>query len=157
MQQLSAHFHIAEFTFSQTAIRMGREVVIEPDSSIYLNLIDLCEMVLEPLRKKLNRPINISSGFRPEWLNTAIGGASTSQHMLGQAADIRVAGVHAREVARALIDTGVEFDQLIVEFGRWVHVSYNFANNRGEVLKAEKIDGVTTYSPLLATDAIRDY
>ena len=155
--RLSEHFHNSEFTFSQTATRMGREVVIEPDSLVHLNLVDLCEMVLEPLRKILNRPIHVSSGYRPDWLNSAVGGSKSSQHMVGQAVDITVVGVSPRSVAKALIDTGVEFDQLIIEFGQWVHVSYNFANNRCDILKATKVDGKTVYSKALQNDLVRGY
>lgn len=153
----STHFSYSEFTFSQTAARMGREVVIEPSSLVEIHIKELCLNVLEPLRAHLNRPIRITSGYRPEWLNKAIGGSASSQHMIGQAADIVVDGVPPDLVAKTLIDAGIEFDQLIVEFGRWVHVSFNFGRNRGEALKASKVNGETVYSILTRDDMTEGY
>lgn len=152
MPKLSKHFSYSEFTFSQTAARMGREVVIEPDSLVEIHIKELCLNVLEPLRAHLNKPIRITSGYRPEWLNKAIGGSASSQHMIGQAADIVVDGVPPDLVAKTLIDAGIEFDQLIVEFDRWVHVSFNFGRNRGDALVATKEDGATVYRLLKVDD-----
>ena len=83
-------------------------------------------MGLEQVRIALGgAPILISSGYRSPALNAAIGGARNSQHMLGQAADFtapRFGPVAA--VFAALQRSGIAYDQLIVEFGRWVHISF---------------------------------
>lgn len=82
---------------------------------------------LEAVRVRLGcAPIIVTSGYRCPALNAAIGGAKNSQHMRGEAADIicpRFGG--PVEVATALRDSGVEYDQLLLEFGRWVHVSFS--------------------------------
>lgn len=117
---LSPHFLLEEFLISQTAARMGRK--IEPTEADIQNLTRLCVMVLEPLRIELRRPIHVTSGLRPLWLNTAIGGSQTSAHMDGRAADIVVQGISALDVCRVIQSAGLPVDQCIHEFGEWAHV-----------------------------------
>jgi len=120
--QLSKNFYLDEFTRSQTASRMGRPIVVLPGSPEFRNLERLCQTVLQPTRDALGA-VNPSSGVRPEWLNTIIGGSKTSQHIYGQAADFTVTGHTPYEVCAWLKASGIVFDQLIHEFGRWVHIS----------------------------------
>ena len=143
---LSRHVTIQEFSYSPTAIKKGINNVM---NSIQVNnAIQLCENVFEPLRKHLNVPIKITSGFRCEQLNKLIGGASVSQHTKGEAFDLELTD-------RKLFDwilKNVEFDQLIYEFGNdthanWFHISYRKGNNRKQVLRAIKIGGKTQYIP----------
>lgn len=89
---------------------------------IYSNLRRLCLHTLQPLRDALG-PVHVVSGFRPPKLNGLLGGSSTSQHQYGQAADIVVSGHSPLEVACWLRDHVKAYDQLIHEFGEWVHVS----------------------------------
>lgn len=119
--QLSDHFSLAELTFSDTAERRGLPVETPPD--IIANLRRLCLTLLEPIRTQLGKPIIISSGYRPYWLNEAIGGAKNSSHLLGCAADCRVIGMPPIEFARWIRRNGYAPDQCIEEFGRWVHLS----------------------------------
>jgi len=86
IMQLTKNFNLGELTHSITARNRG--IKNEPNQEQIENLKALCEKVLQPLRDKINRSIIISSGFRSKELNTAIGGAKTSQHMAGEAADI---------------------------------------------------------------------
>lgn len=119
---LSPHFTLDEFTRSQTAERMGRPIVVAPDSEEFRNLQYLCMTLLEPLREALG-PVVISSGYRPGWLNAAVGGSSRSDHLTGLAADIIVPGRTPMEVAQAVNAMNLGYKQLINEFGRWVHIS----------------------------------
>jgi hypothetical protein len=65
----------------------------------------------------------INSGFRSKQVNDSVGSKDTSQHRLGCAADIRVPGMTPRQVVEACIANGVPFDQIILEFDSWTHIS----------------------------------
>ena len=80
-------FTIKELTKSTTAQQKGIKNV--PSKEQEQNLIALIENVLDPLREAYGKPIVVTSGYRCPALNKAVGGASNSQHMTGQAADIR--------------------------------------------------------------------
>jgi len=145
--KLSKNFTLGEMIQSQTAIR--KNIDNNPNGDQILNLIDLCDNVLQPLRDAIG-PIRISSGFRSQKLNVAIGGAASSQHcaLNGAAADIDM-GERNAEVFEWL-KANVDFDQLIWEFGdksnpSWVHVSYKEGKNRNQILKAIKENGRTKY------------
>lgn len=143
---LSKHVTIQEFSYSPTAIKKGIHNVM--NSVQVNNAIQLCENVFEPIRKHLNVPIKISSGFRCEQLNKLIGGANGSQHTKGEAFDLELTN-------RKLFDwiiKNVEFDQAIYEFGNdahanWFHISYRKGNNRKQALRAIIIGGKTQYIP----------
>jgi hypothetical protein len=139
---LSRSFLLAEFTRSQTAARMGRDIIAEPE--IVDALRDLCINVLQPLRDAIGVTIAISSGYRPNWLNPLVGGSSTSQHMQGEAADINAVGYTPMELCQKIIDLDLPFDQVISEFDQWTHVSYS-DRQRSSVLTARKVDGKTVY------------
>ena len=124
--QLSEHFTLSEFTKSITAERLG--ISNKPDYEQVLAMKHLCSEVLEPLRQHYGKPIRITSGFRCEALNRAVGGVGNSQHMLGEAADL---SVPSEEVARDWfwwIVRNTDFDQLLFEHSRrlhnrWLHIS----------------------------------
>lgn len=126
--RLSDHFTLEEFISSSKADDLG---INNTPNQIHIACMGLlCENILEPLSKHFNAPIGILSGFRNLDLNKAIGGSSTSQHMLGEAADIHVKGVRNDEAWR-FIEMNLNFDQLIAEKlhkddgnAGWVHVSY---------------------------------
>jgi len=150
MTSLSEHFDLAEFCSSQTAARMGR--TIEPSPGELQNLTRLCVTVLEPLREALGRPIHISSGLRPLWLNQAIGGSSTSAHMDGRAADIEVPGMSPLEVCRKVVELNLPIDQVIHEFpnssgGGWCHVGIAKSDERprNQLRTARVVAGRTVY------------
>ncbi len=153
MEKLSVNITIKEATFSQTAIQLG--IVNEPDAAQMRNMTALATNIFEPLRKGLgDNPIHISSFFRCKKLNDAVGGASNSQHVSGQAMDIDNDSNPSNKEIFEYIRDNMEFDQLINEFPdqynnpSWVHVSWNETNNRGNVLTSQKINGETTYSQL---------
>jgi len=141
--RLSQHFSLQEFTFSQTATRLGIPNAPPPDA--IARMIALCEDVLEPLRAELGRPIIVTSGYRSPELNAAIGGSPRSQHCRGEAADIIVPGLSPLDVCRAVVELG-RFDQCIHEFGRWCHVSWRGDQlSRRETLTATHQDGRVIY------------
>ena len=140
--QLSPHFTLAEMTQSQTASRRGIRNV--PGDAEIRALTLLCEKVLEPVRAHFGKPVIVTSGYRSPRLNTAIGGSANSQHCKGEAADIIIPGVHVLDVAQ-WIQRNLRYDQLIYEFGRWVHVSYRFGRLRNQDLTARIAKGKTQY------------
>lgn len=146
---LSKNFSLAEMTRSTTATKKRIENV--PNDAQIESMRELCVKVLQPLRDSLG-PVNISSGFRSQKLNVAIGGSTTSQHcaLRGAAADIDMDSRNA-EVFNYIKDN-IIYDQLIWEFGddnnpSWVHVSYHYGHNRKQILKAIKHNGKTKYLP----------
>ena len=93
------------------------------------NLKGLVANVLDPARERYGRPIAVNSGYRCAIHNAAVGGVRNSQHMKGEAADIR-----PREVGKIIEQLG-KFDQLIY-YPMFVHVSYKRNGvNRRQVLR----------------------
>lgn len=142
--QLSEHFTRAEFERSDFAIRHGLDNRMGPAE--LRRAKDLCQHVLEPLRAHFGRPVILTSGFRGDAVNSAVGGSSSSQHSKGEAADLGIPGVKFIDVAKWIRDN-LEFDQLIME-GTWVHVSYRAERLRKSVLTAHFARGKPTrYTP----------
>jgi hypothetical protein len=147
--KLSEHLDLAEVTRSTDAKRKG--ISNEPTAEHIENFKVLAEKIFEPIRKHFGVPIFISSGYRSSALNKAIGGASSSQHLLGQAIDIDMdassSGVTNKMIFE-YIKNNLDFDQAINEFNySWVHVSYNpNGKQRKQVLDAKKVNGKTVYS-----------
>jgi hypothetical protein len=109
-------------------------------------------LLMESVRTHLGVPIIISSGYRCKEVNDAIGGSVSSQHTLGQACDFIAPGFGApTTVVSHLMDLpSVGYDQLIQEFGRWVHISWS-PKPRRQVLTAKRVDGRVTYLPGLVS------
>lgn len=123
---LTPHFSLREMIVSATAIRHGLDNT--PTADVEQRLKQLCVNVLEPLRCRFGA-IRITSGYRSPKVNSLVGGAATSQHQLGEAADLHAG---SEEVARKMYEYilhNLDFDQLILEYRpktatRWIHVSY---------------------------------
>ena len=137
MMKLSDHFTIGELTKTSA---MGIDNT--PSHAAVLNLKNLCENWLEPLRQRYNKPILINSGFRSEAVNKAIGGVKGSNHLTGCAVDIRVTGIEqAIRYACILLDIadgkGQEFDELLIERSPkgtyWLHFAVRPKDNRRKV------------------------
>jgi zinc D-Ala-D-Ala carboxypeptidase len=117
---LSEHFTVEELTVSETAARLGLDNV--PQGEALANLTRLAGF-LEEVRALVDAPILINSAYRAPDVNRSVGGAKTSQHCLGLAADIRVPGMTPDQVVRLIKGSGLVYDQLIREFESWTHVS----------------------------------
>lgn len=120
--QLSAHFSLEEFTHSSKAISMGVDNAPTPEHME--NLQKLAER-MEDVRALFNRAIEITSAYRNPEVNKAVGGVPTSAHAVGHAADFHVDGLEDLDVAKTIRDSGLEFDQLILEKNRCVHISFD--------------------------------
>tara|TARA_B100000927_G_scaffold291661_1_gene295314 strand:- start:179 stop:640 length:462 start_codon:yes stop_codon:yes gene_type:complete len=150
MEKISKHISFKEGIKSNTATRLG--INNTPDDYQVSNMVNIAINLFEPLREFVGGPIKINSFFRCEDLNRAIGGSSRSQHCEGRAIDLDDTFGHKTnaEMFRYIKDN-LDFDQLIWEFGDdnnpdWVHVSFiSFDENRKRSLKAERINGKTTY------------
>jgi hypothetical protein len=142
-QVLSKDFTLEEFIISQSAERLGYDNT--PDEFECFNLSELCIEVLQPLRDLIGLPVIISSGYRSLEANAAIGGSHNSQHIEGQAADFTIPGMSLEKVFNTIFKN-LPYDQLIFEFGKWIHVSYNFYEaNRKQAMISTKVAGKTVY------------
>ena len=146
---MTKNFSYFEMIKSSTADRMG--VSNEPTTEHVINLVNLCNFILQPVREEFG-PIRISSGYRSPALNAKIGGSGKSQHCNGEAADFESSRISNPKLA-AWIAKNLEFDQLILEFydgknpnSGWVHCSYKKdGTNRKSTLTALKVNGKTQY------------
>lgn len=133
---LTPHFTLEELTHSQQAVRA--RIDNTPSKSVTLNLTKVAEL-MEEVRQLLGQhPINISSGYRCNKLNTLIGGAKNSAHTIGLAVDFICPGYGTpKEICQTLLASGLQFDQMICE-GTWVHlaVAAPASSARNQVLTA---------------------
>jgi hypothetical protein len=118
MTKLTEHFSLEELTITD-----HREFDNTPNDAEKANLERLA-LFLEQVKEVLGgKPIMVNSAFRCKQVNDAVGSKDTSQHRIGCAADIRVPNMTPDEVVKAVIASGIEYDQLIREFDRWTHIS----------------------------------
>lgn len=156
---LTENFSLVELSSSETAVRKGLDNT--PSVEAVANLRYLCEKVLQPLRDKYGKSINITSAYRAPKVNKAIGGSTTSDHCNGNAADFTVPKEDYKKVFDML--RGMDFDQLILEmctngYPNWIHVSYRISGNRKQTLIAYKNAlGQTKYLPYTDADFKRIY
>lgn len=118
---LSPHFSLDELTLSETAVRLHLDNT--PSDRALVNLRRTAS-VLEKIRARLgNKPISVSSGYRSKQVNTAVRGSSNSFHVLGLACDfICPSAGNPLQICKIIAASDIPFDQLIHEYGRWVHV-----------------------------------
>ena len=115
---LTPHFTLEELTHTD-----HRELDNTPNDAELENIKRLAEF-LEELKTVLGgKPIMVNSAFRSKAVNDAVGSKDTSQHRIGCAADIRVPAMTPDQVVRAIIASGLPYDQVIREFDRWTHIS----------------------------------
>lgn len=133
---MSEHFSISELTFSETAVRNG--IDNRPTDPIILANLEFLGNQLEKVRGVLgNKPMRITSGYRCDYLNELRNGALGSQHTKGMAVDFRCSGFGSPyEIALELSKWAdrLRFDQLILEYDSWVHISFDPARSRREIL-----------------------
>lgn len=141
------YFTLEELFHSDKAVSMGLDndprniLSVENSEIIITNITRLVVEVLDPARELLGKPISVSSGYRSEKLNKAVGGANTSQHLLGEAADITC---YNNKYLFDIIKQNLIFDQLILEEStingkkvEWVHVSYRKGKNRKQAFRMQ--------------------
>ena len=123
MTRLTPHFTLNELTYSDTATRL--DIDNTPTKEALKNLQILAEG-LEHVRNKLDgNAIRISSGFRCLKLNRVLRSKDTSHHVMGLAADFSCPNYGSiNDVMRAIAESSIEYDQLIMEFNSWVHISF---------------------------------
>lgn len=124
------YFTISELCASNTA--NARSIDNTPPPTAKVCLTALITHVLDPVRELWKRPIMVNSGFRCPSLNKAVGGAPTSQHITGEAADITTGTKKGnKELFDIISRSDIPFDQLIDEKNfSWIHISYSNRNRR---------------------------
>ncbi len=152
--KLSENLSVNEVIKSNTATRKG--IDNHPTQEHLEALEDIAENIFQPIREHFKVPIGISSGYRSEALNKAIGGSKTSQHSKGEALDLDadMFGKLTNKQIFEFIKENLVFDQLIWEFGNdnepnWVHVSFTTRRpNRMQILKAYKLKEKSKYKTI---------
>lgn len=129
---MTPNFTLAELTRTDTGLPNS------PSADQKANLERLAA-TLERVRKVLGgKPLIVTSAFRSPAVNRAVGGSPTSAHVHGLAADFTCPRYGTPlQVCMAIEDSGIEFDQLIHEYGRWIHLGIG-PRERGEVLTIDK-------------------
>ena len=143
---LSEHFTLEEATYSETAVRM--DIPNQP-SALQLENMKHAAACLEPLRAATG-PLRINSWLRLPDVNVAVGGSKVSSHMDGWAIDISSSKMTPIELCHKVEELGIKFDQMIHEFGRWMHISFA-PEMRGQKLTIFKPEG--KYKPGILTEA----
>lgn len=115
---LSPNFTLEELTHTD-----HRQFDNTPNASEMANLVRLAAFLEEVKSVLGNKPVMINSAFRCKAVNDAVGSSDKSQHRIGCAADIRVPSMTPDEVVKAVIASGIGYDQIIREFDRWTHIS----------------------------------
>lgn len=134
--RLSPHFSLEELTHSDTAVRLGIDNT--PTAEVIDNLIFLAEK-LEDVRNLLRCPMLISSGYRSRDLNDHLGSKRTSQHITGNAVDfIAPSFGNPESIVKAIVESDIEYDQVILEFNKWVHLSFTKSTPRKKSLIIDK-------------------
>lgn len=134
--RLSPHFSLEELTHSDTAVRLGIDNT--PTVEIIDNLTFLANE-LEYVRTILGHPMLISSGFRSHVLNNHLGSKRTSSHTKGLAVDFICPSFgNPRSVCDAIVSANINYDQVILEYDRWVHLSFTQGEPRKEALIIDK-------------------
>jgi hypothetical protein len=128
--KISKNFRLEEFTYSPIAIKEGLDNT--PDEAVIARICTLVTKLLQPLRNFYGGPMLINSGYRSAKVNMLVGGAANSQHLRGEAADIKVP--RPQSLLKALLKSGLEFDQAIL-YSTFLHISYTeCGRNRRQVL-----------------------
>ncbi len=127
MEQFTKNFSYDELIASATAKRLGLDNRPTPEEKEKLR--QLAEDILQPIRDAWNSPIVVTSGYRSEAVNNAVGGVKTSQHRLGEAADIKVGGKDRNRklfnfIYKLIAKGDIKVGQLIDEYSySWIHIS----------------------------------
>ena len=143
---LSTHFTLEEATHSDTAIRQG---IDNQPSTVQLENMKVAAEKLEQLRA-ITGPLNINSWLRLPAVNVAVGGSKVSSHMDGWAIDVSCSKLSPYQLCQEVKKANIKFDQMIHEFGRWMHISFA-PEMRQQELTIFKPEG--KYKPGILTEA----
>lgn len=142
--QLTPHFALAEFVYSDTANAQGIDNT--PSAEIISNLTKTAAG-LECVRALLGFALHIDSGYRCLALNKAVKGVWNSAHLTGYAADIKCPEFGTPlQIVEAVVKSGIKFDQCIME-GTWVHISFDPAMRQETLTASFDTNGDATYTP----------
>lgn len=119
MTRVSEHFTFAELTITEHRDFLDEQA--EAPAQVRANLVRLAVDLLEPARLMVG-PLRVNSGYRCPGLNRAIGGALTSAHMDGLAADVVPVRMPLGDAYELILQSSLPWDQLILEWGRWIHL-----------------------------------
>jgi hypothetical protein len=129
--RLTPNFSLEQLIYSETA---ERERIDNTPAAEIVDNLRLLAQGLEQVQLLTEFPLEISSGYRCPELNRRVGSAKTSQHTQGKAADFTCAEFGPPvDIIKAIRDSDIDFDQCILEYARWVHISFSAAP-RGKVL-----------------------
>jgi len=143
---MSKNFSIKDLQFSATAARLGLDNTCPPE--LLANMALVADR-LEEVRAYFGRPVRVLSCYRSPLVNKAVGGSKNSAHRFALAADFTIPGVPVLDVAKWCAENIKDFDQVIYEFGQWVHMGFS-TTPRKQLLTATKKDGKTIYTTGLA-------
>lgn len=128
--KLSKYFTYSELTFSETAKRL--KYTNQPPPKELKSLTNTAQQ-LDKVRELLGCPVIVNSGYRSLVVNRAIGSSDNSQHVRGEAVDFRTHQYTPRQIVEMIKKSDIPYDQLILEYESWVHISFS-ARNRRQVL-----------------------
>ena len=106
-EKIGQHFKVKEFACK--------------DDSQIVFIDSYLVSILDILRNQVGKPVIITSGYRTPTRNKAVGGAKYSYHMRGMAADIRIKGMTAKEIANKLNEI-IPNECGIIVYSTWVHI-----------------------------------
>lgn len=143
---LSEHFTLEEGTYSETAVRMH---IDNQPSAVQLQNMKIAAEHLEMVRS-VTGPLRVNSWLRLPAVNEAVGGSKISSHMDGWAIDCSSSAHTPYELCQLVKNAGIKFDQMIHEYGRWMHISFA-PEMRQQELTIFKPEG--KYKPGILTEA----
>ena len=136
MNKLSKYFSLRELTFSKLA--QDHDIDNTPDAKT-LETLKYTASQLDKVRELLNKPVNISSGYRCLQVNRRLGSKDTSQHLKAEAVDFKCELFGSpKKVFDKIRESDIQFDQLILEFNSWVHISFVKTGGRRECLVVDR-------------------
>ena len=133
---MGLNFRMSELIHSDTAVLY--KINNMPDIQSLDNLLLLIINTLQPVRDLIGKPMIVTSGYRCKQLNQKLNGSPTSEHLKGMACDFVITGLPVSDIVSKIRHSKIPFNQLIEEHGKngtWVHISYNRAGNKRDVLR----------------------
>ena len=153
-EKMGAYFTLGELIYSDTAKKEGINNMpgVDPNNNssiIIQNLKNLMNNVGDKLFENYTTMV-VTSGYRQPLLNNTVGGSSTSQHLKGQAIDIRVPGTNTSEVFNWIVGRIPLWDELIWEYPEkdtsWIHISYGGGQRKLKKIATDNQALRTAYS-----------